>query len=164
MPRTTKTDWAAIDWRQPNMDIAAATGHTADYIKQRRVRHAPGTVGQYWPPTRESSLAALAAHRTPEMVARAAAAAVQSVRKYPHRRKGPDQAAAREWVLQDPDGVIWRVRNLYEFVRTHSDLFEPGDTVWKRAKGGSNEWCRATAGLGKLRHQRPGWKGWTLAE
>lgn len=29
MPRTTKTDWGAIDWRQPNIDIAAATGHIA---------------------------------------------------------------------------------------------------------------------------------------
>ncbi|MDB6135714.1 MAG: hypothetical protein JWM59_3957 [Verrucomicrobiales bacterium] len=163
MPRATKTNWAAIDWRQPNMAIAAATGHSADYIKRRRARHAPGTVGQYHSPARPSSLAALAIGRTPEVIARAKEGAARAAREHPRRRKGPDQAAAREWALRAPDGTVWRGRNLYEFVRTHPDLFEPEDRVWKRVGGTGNEWCRATAGLGKLRHQRRGWKGWTLA-
>jgi hypothetical protein len=163
MSRTTKTDWAAINWRQPNMDIAAATGHSAGYISKRRTRHAPETVGQYWPPVRPSSLAALAIGRTtPEIVARARAGSARAAREHPNRRNGPGPVAAKEWVLRAPDGVIWRGRNLYEFVRTHPQLFAPEDREWKRAGGTGNERCRATTGLAKLRHQWPVWKGWTL--
>lgn len=159
MPRR-KIDWRSVDWHRPNIDIAQDLACAQRVVGRMRDVYAPETVGQYRSPVRASSIAALRQPRTPETVARAYAASME----HPHRRKGPDQAVAREWALQAPDGMVWRGRNLYEFVRTHPDLFAPEDRAWKRAGGTGTEYCAATVGLGKLRHQRPIWKGWTLAE
>src|SRR5205085_1131502 len=66
---------------------------------------------------------------------------------------------AKDWSLRDPEGTVWNVRNLSEFVRSHPDLFLPEDV---RPVGIA---CRAIVGLGQLRPGRriknpPGsWKG-----
>ena len=80
--------------------------------------------------------------------------------------KGPEHISAIEFSLRSPDGRIFRGRNLRDFVRTHSSLFDPADVIWRPVKNRRNGDinCRAAKGLTNLfgvRFVRYSWKGWT---
>lgn len=66
---------------------------------------------------------------------------------------------AKQWLLVSPMNVIYRFKNLSEFVRQNESLFDPADVVWKTPYN-----CNANKGLGMLRptSKRPSatWKGW----
>lgn len=84
-------------------------------------------------------------------------------RRSPRTAPGEANANAKEWRLRAPDGSEHTFRNLALFIRTHLDLFDPGDIEPKRAGRGTT--TRASIQLGTLRpsegpSQRPSWKGW----
>ncbi len=92
-----------------------------------------------------------------------------SARRNPKLRATSQHIAAKEWALRSPLGSIHRFRNLKQFIREHSDLFEAEDVVWKEVpERPSQAWCRAFHGLGRLRpgnaKQLPEWNGWTWEE
>jgi hypothetical protein len=74
------------------------------------------------------------------------------------------------WSLRDPSGVPHQFVNLFNFVRTHPELFAAEDVVWrplpkKKGAGFLSVYCRAVRGIGNLRPERKyprlSWKGWT---
>ena len=76
--------------------------------------------------------------------------------------------AAKEWILQSPDGTIHCVRNLKKFIRDNPALFDEADIIWKFPAGKPNQaWCRAFHALGRLRptcfNRLSEWQGWTWA-
>lgn len=89
--------------------------------------------------------------------------------------KGPEHWRSTEYHLRNPDGKIFRGRNILEFVRQHPDLFDPQDVVWKVPNHRyaskvlgllkvPTKTCHAAKGLSRLfarSHTRYSWKGWT---
>lgn len=73
--------------------------------------------------------------------------------------RGPKHYFARSFALRSPDGVVYRGRNIIDFVRTHPELFEADDL---RERAGT---CRAAKCLSRLRptvkSPASSWKGWT---
>lgn len=82
--------------------------------------------------------------------------------------KGPQHKNGVICEIRSPTNVVWYVRNITDFVRTHPHLFDPEDVVWVNYKAhlGREAWrCRAQKGIMKLREAkdpRGSWKGWTL--
>lgn len=77
---------------------------------------------------------------------------------------GPKHRAAKVWRLRSPDGRTYEFKNLQDFIRQHSDLFDPSDVEW--VKSGRNVHCRASGGLASISARRAkavgSWKGWTV--
>ena len=93
----------------------------------------------------------------------------KSARKNPKLRATVEHIAAKEWSLKAPSGVVYRFRNLKQFLRGNAELFDAEDVVWKEVPGRpSQAWCRAFHGLSRLRPScvklLPDWKGWTWSE
>ncbi len=88
----------------------------------------------------------------------------------PLLKKGPGHYLSEFMHLRDPRGREWIFRNTHHFVRTHPDLFDPADTVFRvrgygKHKRHTTAWCRATVGLLSLRRRvrvSGSWKGWTV--
>lgn len=85
-------------------------------------------------------------------------------------REGVDHRKCVVWSLRDPVGRVWWFKNLSHFIRTHTELFDPDDVVWKPIRVGySGLTCRALNGLRNIhrkggRTRIPGsWRGWTVA-
>ena len=74
--------------------------------------------------------------------------------------EGINNARAKVWHLRSPDNLQFSFRNLSEFVRTHTELFDDADLIWKRTG-----LCRAVQGISSISPAclRPklSWKGWT---
>jgi hypothetical protein len=73
---------------------------------------------------------------------------------------------AKVWALRDPNGRQFRFKNLYHFVRRHSELFAPSDLKPSARRQGSLRVTNlAIRGLSSIspRNIRPrlSWKGWT---
>lgn len=66
---------------------------------------------------------------------------------------------AKSWVIQSPDGTVYRCRNLMLWLRDHEDLLE--GTI-RQAWGGFSH-IKATA-LGKRKKKVYQWKGWRLLD
>lgn len=63
---------------------------------------------------------------------------------------------AKDYALCDPDGYVYRGRNIRQFVRDHPELFDARDLVWKKGD------CNAARNLDRLRRgPAVSWKGWT---
>lgn len=67
--------------------------------------------------------------------------------------------AAKEWVLQAPDGTIYRCRNLMCWCRDHADLF---DGTARQAWDGISKIKYSMQG--KRKNISYSWKGWRLLE
>jgi hypothetical protein len=79
-------------------------------------------------------------------------------------RFSPIHIRARHFLVSSPARRIYRVDNISAFVRSHQELFLPGDTVDLRPEM-ANYSCHATHGLATVgRGFRGSWKGWTLVE
>jgi len=157
-------DWAALDWRKPNAQLAAETGATLLTVIKRRTEfgHPADHIGWKRPDTAENN-------RRPERRAQAARSqpvATAAAKISPVAGRGEANVHAVEWRLQGPDGTAYVVRNLYEFVRANAHLFAPSDVEWKRTggkRGTGGEWCNATAGILNIKGGRAkSWKGWRL--
>jgi hypothetical protein len=73
--------------------------------------------------------------------------------------KGPQHPQAIVCEFRSPTNVVWHVKNITHFVRTHPELFNPEDLIIKKKKS------LAISGLLSLTARtRPtgSWKGWTL--
>lgn len=83
----------------------------------------------------------------------------------PKLRATNQHIAAKEWILQGPDGQVWEFRNLKKFIRDNPALFDETDVQWKDVPGKTNQaWCRAFHALSRLRPGcskfLPEWNGW----
>ena len=80
--------------------------------------------------------------------------------------KGPDHWKAKYWIIKTPDNEIIHGWNLNELVRTHAELFDPADIVWRRSS------CKAVKGLLRLFEMKKdgsgprtlSWKGWMIGD
>lgn len=91
-----------------------------------------------------------------------------SAMRNPKLRATEQHIAAKEWVLRDPVGRVFRFRNLKKFIRENENLFDAADVQWKIPNGKANQaWCRAFHALTRLRPGcakfLPEWQGWTWA-
>lgn len=91
-----------------------------------------------------------------------------SALKNPKLQATDRHIAAKEWVLQGPDGQVHSFRNLKKFIRDNPGLFDEADTQWKHPEGKPNQaWCRAFQSLSRLRptcfNRLAEWQGWTWA-
>lgn len=80
------------------------------------------------------------------------------------RRGSVRHFKALHFCVRSPAGVVYRVDNLSEFVRSNPQLFDPADVV-NRSPHPASYQSRASAGLRKLQAvvgTRLSWKGWTL--
>lgn len=161
-------DWSAIDWRKSNEAIAAETGAAISTVVKRRTLY--GHQSSAPRKTRRDLADLVARLKSPAM--RAKSAEVQplgtaAAKTSPRAGRGVENVHAIDWHLVAPSGQHYRIHNLYEFVRTHADLFEPVDVEWKRQggkRGTGGEYCNATAGLSNIKRGRAkSWKGWTIA-
>jgi hypothetical protein len=77
---------------------------------------------------------------------------------------GPQHQCASRRVFKSPTNVVWDVKNVCHFVRSHPELFPPSDTAKTNKK--RKNYNKAVGGLlslCKTSHRRRGsWKGWVL--
>ena len=108
----------------------------------------------------------------PELREQAAAKMRGRLQVAPLTAKGPNHARATKFRFRSPDGVVYKGRNVLNFVRAHENLFDPEDVVWRRpplqrakSKRLAHPQCRASKGLanlfGESKFVRFSWKGWT---
>lgn len=88
-----------------------------------------------------------------------------SALKNPKLQATDRHIAAKEWVLQSPDGQVHTIRNLKKFIRDNPGLFDEADILWKHPAGKANQaWCRAFQSLSRLRptcfNRLDQWQGW----
>ena len=157
-------DWAAVDWTLPNRVIAAQFGRAENTVAKIRMRFGKSGVavtrmtrcdkGCKNPRCRRPNT-----RETQEMAVEAAKASALA-------GKTETNIHAKEWVLIAPNGQVYRIRNLYHFVRSNLHLFAPADVEWKRQggkRGTGGEYCNATAGLQNIKGGKAKtWKGWKL--
>lgn len=92
-----------------------------------------------------------------------------SALKNPKLQATDRHIAAKEWVLQRPDGQFYSFRNLKKFIRDNPGLFDEADIQWKHPEGKPNQaWCRAFQSLSRLRptcfNRLDEWQGWAWAD
>lgn len=114
-------------------------------------------VGASTPRKRKAVAMALIESIKPE----ARAAAAQSMLDSGHYARQGKKNADRQsklWLLVSPQNVVYEFRNLSDFIRKNSSLFDPEDVVWTKYS------CRAVHGIAHLRPTRKKpestWKGW----
>jgi len=118
-------------------------------------------------PNEQAIKSLLLSSRRPEVVAKRAAHAGDSMRGKPQKVDGlsgasETNARAKTYTVLDGSGCAYTFTNLSHFVRQNPWLFSPDDVVWSGPT--NNPSCRAKVGLGSLfRQKRPSksWKGWT---
>jgi hypothetical protein len=94
--------------------------------------------------------------------------AMATRRKMPMYQKGEQHIRSCVWRFRSPNNVIYEFKNLYEFVRKHSYLFDDESVKWKKTC--NTDWCNALRGLSSLKPYCPdgtpkrfvkgSWKGW----
>lgn len=78
--------------------------------------------------------------------------------------QGPENQAGRDFRLRSPAGNVVEGRNIRNFVRENSGMFNSKDVSWKVGKYGRPASCNATSCLSKVRTGGlKSWKGWTKA-
>lgn len=77
---------------------------------------------------------------------------------------GPQHQRASSRVFKSPTNVVWDVKNVHHFVRTHPELFSSSDIA--RTSKKIKNYNRAANGLLSLcktnHRRRDSWKGWVL--
>jgi len=157
-------DWDAVDWTQPNRVIAAWLGRAENTVAKIRMRL--GKSGKAAVRMTRCDKGCKKPQCRPPNVEEAQIMATAAAKESPKAGKAESNVHAKEWVLIAPDGMVYRIRNLYHFVRTHQHLFAPDDVEWKRQggkRGSGGEYCNATAGLQNIKGGKAKtWKGWKL--
>src|ERR1017187_1806001 len=76
--------------------------------------------------------------------------------------KGLAHCRARIWRVRSPENIVYEFKNLQLFIREHSELFLPGDVIWK---GKNKLKCNANGGIQSIcprkKHPVGSWKNWT---
>lgn len=163
MPRGYGFDWDSVDWTLPNQIIASQIGRAVATVAAKRVDLGKSGLAPQMPRRDKGTKRPRCRRPNTEEAQRMATAAAQNS---PLAGKRESNIHAKEWVLIAPDGQVYRVRNLYNFVRENTHLFAPVDTIWKRRggkRGTGGEYCNATAGLANIKGGKAkSWKGWKL--
>jgi hypothetical protein len=160
-----KAYWANLD----SSERARRVAHIVGVAKANRGRKPDPAQGLI------HSLKMWGRPRDPDAAQRAARTMRGRAQRAERTRKGQTHHHSRRAQLKSPDGKLFQVINITDFVRSHLELFAPEDIVWKRLTKKSNphglgsERCRASHGLLQLfctnpKHRRSSWKGWTTTE
>ncbi|WP_061799500.1 MucR family transcriptional regulator [Serratia ficaria] len=158
-------DWGSVDWSKSNKEIAASLGASYSAVKAMRRRLGVGP-GKRAPMSNKG----VKRNYSPEHLAlikknaekmRLAALSSSKISRTEHN------IHAKKWTLVSPDGEVYRVVNLHNFIRENTELFNPEDVVWKlngeEAEEGSRLWCRASQGIRSIKQRSvESWKGWKL--
>lgn len=123
-----------------------------------QLAHAEGRAGGF----RKGN--SLGAKRKPESVQKALAAGMAVVvgsHGFGRGKRGiPDHCCAKHWVFESPDGDRYECDNLYEWCRSHEDMFEDDGRDYRMPL-----WDRAANGIARGASScdpRPQWRGWVL--
>lgn len=138
-------EWALLDWRKPNRQLAAETGKSVARVAEVRWRsgyHAEGKKLNY--PNKKG------------------AGSKPGTPLPPKARKQCIEATAKHWVITAPDGRTWKAFNLRDFVRSHAALF--GSDAEEQATPSGRLSCRAFRGLYWAAQKRGTWKNWTAQQ
>ncbi|AHG75457.1 hypothetical protein X808_9340 [Mannheimia varigena USDA-ARS-USMARC-1296] len=158
-----RIDWDNVDWTKNNDQLAKELNRAYDTVAKKRYllgksgmatsRKEKADKGQKNPKK------AIGAIKTQPI-------AKEWAKKSQKSGKFETNVHAKRWRLTREDGKCWEFTNLYHFVRTHTELFLPNDTVWKRTggkRGTGGEYCNATSGLlNACRSRSKKWKGWKI--
>lgn len=85
--------------------------------------------------------------------------AVQARAQDPRLTRTEQHINAKEWVIQSPDGTVYRCRNLKHWLREHEHLL---DGTPKQAWDGITKIKYSIQG--KRKNKSRSWRGWTLLE
>ena len=77
---------------------------------------------------------------TPEAQAKAIANSIEETKTNPIRGKFETNMHAKAWSLSDPNGNVYRFRNLSHFIRNHKSLFADYQTIELRRNGETKAW------------------------
>ncbi len=91
-------------------------------------------------------------------------------RKQNHVLAGPNHILGKRISVRSPENIVFHIKNISNFVRTHEHLFRKDDVAWRIVKGKKsgcigNLTCRARQGLLHMaseKSDRNTWKGWTI--
>lgn len=122
--------------------------------------------GRLKPPPETTIQAMREGAKRPEVVAKRAALASNTMKGRPQRMDGLSAAAehnarSKTYTVLTPDRITITFKNLSNFVRENTHLFAEEDVIWKPPK--KNPWCKAQKGLSSLfKENKPQgqWKGW----
>lgn len=159
MPRRSRIDWQAIDWSLDNRTIADQTGMTYYTVETKRSRLGVGPSARKAERRDKGKVKPNQPAPSWEHIERM----LEKKRGSARCQRGEQNHRAKHWTLISPDNCIYRIRNLYQFVRDHPHLFAPRDVIWKRSKGKGTEYCNATAGLLNVSSGKSSnWKDWRV--
>lgn len=129
-------DWPNTDWSLTTAEIARQKGVHPATVTRWRNRLAPDTL--YLKKTGAND--GLRAKSVPS----------------------EDHHNGRRYLLTAPDNARYEVKNLADFVRKNTDLFDPEDVTWIARKGKvTPDRCRAIDGFRSvLKGTTEYWKGW----
>lgn len=80
---------------------------------------------------------------------------------------GPHNMYSKEWCFRSPTNLIFKFKNLRDFIRKNPHFFNEEDVVWKKCGSAWFDSCRALGGLASLKPSlnrkriNGSWKGWT---
>lgn len=163
----SKIEWSLIDWSKTTKEIAALTGLRTNSISKKRRLLAPESIGKH---RAEKDMSYLKGKPYLDAVSKGGKKnqplATEAAKKSVRGGKFETHHRAEKWLVVSPEKKHFEVTNLYNFVRENSELFKPGDVVWKRSggkRGTGGEYCNATAGLLNVKSGKSSaWKGWSL--
>lgn len=151
-------DWDNVDWTRDNATIAAAIGRSYNTVAKKRIEL--GKTGLA--PRRPRILAKPCYPNMARKDGRGQKAAVAAAQASQIAGKTETNCHAKRWRITSPTGEQYEFANLYYFIRSHTHLFAPADTEWKRQggkRGTGGEYCNAANGLQCAARKRKTWKG-----
>lgn len=169
-----RIDWARVDWGKSNKEIAREIGSSQSYVSTKRRELAPHTLIKRldyanvdWSKTskelakelgRNTSYVAVLRHKyAPDTLYRNNIVGGKSNRK------------SEPVKFISPNGDIFVVLNINQFVREHKELFAPNDIKERYVKSERSikKYTNASIALSTLKRggcTNGAWKGWKLAE
>lgn len=152
--------WDNVDWTLSNHDIAKQVGRALNTVEHRRSWLGMAYKGKAEPRS-DKGVSKPQPHLNKPEYQRLG---TDRVKQSPRSGRFETNVKAKTWTIKSPNNKTYTFTNLMHFVRTHEQLFEPSDVVWRKKANGV-EWCRASSGIGGLANKAnksQQWKGWQL--